>query len=267
MANHTRRKGSSGSTAQPVAKEVVACLAAHTGLPQADFRTKRKIKRFAAGGKRRGALIRALLARPALQQLGLRQQDFDKAELSGKSTVGDIITVVAKAAKPPKEKAATKRTPATTGTTRRSAKASKAAKPAKTKNVARTSKAPKHPVKKTPPRRTKAAQKATAAARAPIGKRATKATTASKPRLEEDAGATTFGEAPRAGAAQRAPRAPKASRAEAPDPSCVVPGSEEMAIEANVQPDSSAGEPQASRVADVLLRDALRDEQHGPQPG
>jgi hypothetical protein len=262
MTNDNRRKARAGTTPQPVAKEVVACLAAHTGLPQADFRTKRKIKRFAAGGKRRGALIRALLARPALKQLGLRQQHFDKAELSGKSTVGDIIgiiTVVAKTAKPPEK--AKKRTPATGGAKRRPAKTSKAAKPAKktkqvaagkaTKPVVRTSKAPKSAAKKTALRRTEAAPKAKAASLGPIGRRPTKATTASKPRLEEDAGATPPAEAPRAERARRAPRALKASHAEALDSSS-VPGPEEMALEANVRPDSSAAEPQASRVADVL---------------
>jgi hypothetical protein len=40
-----------------------------------------------------------------------------------------------------------------------------------------------------------------------------------------------------------------------------------MALEANVQPDSRAAETQTSPAADVLLRDALRDEHHGPQPG
>jgi hypothetical protein len=114
MAKDSRRKARAGTTSRSVAKEVVACLAAHTGLPQADFRNKHKVKRFAAGGKRRGAVIRALLAWPALKQLALRQQDFDKAELSGKSTVGDIIGIISAAAKaakaPAKKKAAKKRT-------------------------------------------------------------------------------------------------------------------------------------------------------------
>ena len=277
MAEELRGNARAGTTSQSVAKEVVACLAAHTGLQQTDFRNKRKIKRFAAGGKRRGALIRALLARPALKQLGVRQQDFDKAELSGKSTVGDIIGVItvaakaAKMAKPPKKKAKTRARTAS-GTTRRPVKASRTAKATKkTKQVAaskpakpvvRTSKA--RTAKKTA--RTGATPKPISASPTPISTRTTGATSASRPRLDGDAKAARRAKAPRAERAPRTPGAPRASRAEAPGPSNIS-GSEEMAFEANVPSDRRAdlaAEPQASYVADVLLRDADRD---GPQPG
>jgi hypothetical protein len=257
MAKDSRRKARAGTTSQSVAKEVVACLAAHTGLPQADFRNKHKVKRFAAGGKRRGALIRALLAWPALKQLALRQQDFDKAELSGKSTVGDIIGIIsaaAKAVKPPaKKRAAKKRTSPLNGTARRPVKAPKTAKAAKkakqvapsklTKEVVRKSKAPKRATKTTAPRRiaASAAPESIADSPGPIGTRATGRTIAPKPRLGD--AADTAG------------------------PSSAS-GPVDMAFDANGQSDNRAdraAEPQAPHV-DVLLRDADKNGRSGPHP-
>jgi hypothetical protein len=295
MAKDSRRKASAGATAQSVPSEVVACLAAHTGLPQADFRDKRRIKRFAAGGKRRVALVRALLAWPALKQLGLRQQDFDKAELSGKSTVGDIIDIVgaaarsAKTSKPPAKKKAAKTRARTTSsvTTRRQAKAPKKAKAARktkkvapsksskkvarkvVKKIATTSKAPKKAARKAAPRRTDAVAAPTSAPSGPMGRRAPKRMTVSKPRLAEDVEAANRTNVP---SFKRAPRAPRAAPvlssvgvADSAGPSG-IPGPAEMVSDANVLADDRsdrAVEP-PSHYANVLLRDTDKDDKLGP---
>ncbi|MDQ8727152.1 hypothetical protein [Bradyrhizobium sp. LHD-71] len=238
MAKHSRSKAATGT----VASEVIACIAAHTDLPQADFSAKRKIKRYAAGGKRRGALIRALLAWPALKRLGLRQRHFNKAGLSGKSTIDDIVEVIAAVAQTAKRPSVKKRAVkkgARTGTTRRPVKARRKAKtsaPSKTKagekakraaaSKTSKSKTSSRPAKsktsnnktlKNKPRRAKTPKKVAAKSKLPQAQSKSpkkKAARKAAPRRVETAPKTTAGNeaAPKRTDAPRMKRTPRAVR-------------------------------------------------------
>jgi hypothetical protein len=90
-----------GATAHPrratIAAEVAACLARLTGLPRSHFTRSRRVDSFAPEAVHRRAMVNALLIWPGLQRHGLVPRRFNRAAVTGSSTVGDLVRLVSDA--------------------------------------------------------------------------------------------------------------------------------------------------------------------------